>query len=120
MRLPIQYALTYPERVPCKMDRLNLAKVGKMTFFAPDETAFPALKLARKAASLKGNMGAVMNVQMRLLLSILKRKNRIFRYSRACKRCYGAIKYKQNITLDDVIMYDKQARELVNSALRGN
>ena len=121
MRLPIQYALTYPERVPCKMDRLNLAKVGKMTFFAPDETAFPALKLARKAASLKGNMGAVMNGANEAAVELfLKEKIGFLDIPELVNDAMEQIKYKQNITLDDVIMYDKQARELVNSALRGN
>ena len=121
MRLPIQYALTYQERVPCKMDRLNLAKVGKMTFFAPDETAFPALKLARKAASLKGNMGAVMNGANEAAVELfLKEKIGFLDIPELVNNAMEQIKYKQNITLDDVIMYDKQARELVNSALRGN
>lgn len=121
MRLPIQYALTYPERVPCKMERLNLAKVGKMTFFAPDETAFPALKLARKAASLKGNMGAVMNGANEAAVELfLKEKIGFLDIPELVNNAMEQIKYKQNITLDDVIMYDKQARELVNSALRGN
>lgn len=121
MRLPIQYALTYPERVPCKMDGLNLAKVGKMTFFAPDETAFPALKLARKAASLKGNMGAVMNGANEAAVELfLKEKIGFLDIPELVNDAMEQIKYKQNITLDDVIMYDKQARELVNSALRGN
>ena len=121
MRLPIQYALTYPERVPCKMERLNLAKVGKMTFFAPDETAFPALKLARKAASLKGNMGAVMNGANEAAVELfLKEKIGFLDIPELVNDAMEQIKYKQNITLDEVIMYDKQARELVNSALRGN
>ena len=121
MRLPIQYALTYPERVPCKMERLNLAKVGKMTFFAPDETAFPALKLARKAASLKGNMGAVMNDANEAAVELfLKEKIGFLDIPELVNNAMEQIKYKQNITLDEVIMYDKQARELVNSALRGN
>lgn len=121
MRLPIQYALTYPERVPCKMERLNLSKVGKMTFFAPDETAFPALKLARKAASLKGNMGAVMNGANEAAVELfLKEKIGFLDIPELVNDAMEQIKYKQNITLDDVIMYDKQARELVNSALRGN
>lgn len=121
MRLPIQYALTYPERVPCKMERLNLAKVGKMTFFAPDETAFPALKLARKAASLKGNMGAVMNGANEAAVELfLKEKIGFLDIPELVNNAMEQIKYKQNITLDEVIMYDKKARELVNSALRGN
>ena len=60
MRLPIQYALTYPARVPCKMERLSLAKVGHMSFFAPDDEAFPALRIARAVARKKGSAGAVM------------------------------------------------------------
>lgn len=121
MRLPIQYALTYPERVPCKMERLNLAKVGKMTFFAPDEIAFPALKLARKAASLKGNMGAVMNGANEAAVELfLKEKIGFLDIPELVNNAMKQIKYKDNITLDDVIMYDKQARKLVNSALRGN
>lgn len=121
MRLPIQYALTYPERVPCKMERLSLAKVGKMTFFAPDEIAFPALKLARKAASLKGNMGAVMNGANEAAVELfLKEKIGFLDIPKLVNNAMEQIKYKDNITLDDVIMYDKQARELVNSALRGD
>lgn len=45
MRLPIQYALTYPERVPCKVPPLDLPRRHNLTFFAPDEEAFPTLGL---------------------------------------------------------------------------
>lgn len=61
MRLPIQYALTFPARVLCKAPRLRLTEIGRLTFFPPDEDAFPALALARQAASQKGNRGAVLN-----------------------------------------------------------
>ena len=46
MRLPIQYALTWPQRAACKVPRLRLAEAAKLTFFAPDYEAFPALGLA--------------------------------------------------------------------------
>ena len=61
MRLPIQYALTYPSRVPCKVPRLSLAEAAKLTFYAPDYEAFPALNLARQTAAQKGDRGAVLN-----------------------------------------------------------
>ena len=61
MRLPIQLALTWPERVPCKVPRMSIAEVAKLTFFAPDYEAFPALNLAKQAAALKGDRGAVLN-----------------------------------------------------------
>jgi 1-deoxy-D-xylulose-5-phosphate reductoisomerase len=49
MRLPIQYALTYPERVLLSGQRLELAHIGALHFEAPDEQRFPALRLAREA-----------------------------------------------------------------------
>lgn len=49
MRLPIQYALTYPDRVPLSGQRLELAHIGALHFEAPDEKRFPALRLARDA-----------------------------------------------------------------------
>ena len=61
MRLPIQLALTWPQRVPCKVPRMSLAEVAKLTFYAPDYEAFPALNLAKHAATLKGDRGAVLN-----------------------------------------------------------
>ncbi len=61
MRLPIQYALLYPERHPCPIQRLDLTKVGTLTFEPPDETRFPCLRLAKLAAQIGGTMPAVMN-----------------------------------------------------------
>lgn len=61
MRLPIQYALLYPERYPCPIQKLDLTKIGTLTFEPPDETRFPCLKLARLAAQIGGTMPAVMN-----------------------------------------------------------
>jgi 1-deoxy-D-xylulose-5-phosphate reductoisomerase len=51
MRLPIQYALTYPEHVPSLCRRLSLADVGCLRFAPPDEARFPALRLARQAGT---------------------------------------------------------------------
>lgn len=51
MRLPIQYALTYPYHVPRNYKPLSLAELGALHFFAPDETRFPALRLAREAGT---------------------------------------------------------------------
>ena len=61
MRLPIQYALTYPARVSCPAQRLNLAAVGTLTFEPPDDEAFPAVQLCRKALAMGGLAGATLN-----------------------------------------------------------
>jgi len=61
MRLPIQYALTYPERAPAVVKRLDLAAAGDLTFQRPDFRRFPCLALAREAAAAGGGMPAVLN-----------------------------------------------------------
>jgi 1-deoxy-D-xylulose-5-phosphate reductoisomerase len=61
MRLPIQYALLYPERHPCPIQRLNLTKIGALTFEPPDEVRFPCLRLAKLAVQVGGTMPAVLN-----------------------------------------------------------
>lgn len=61
MRLPIQYALTYPERVDTGLPRLRMADCPPLTFERPDEGVFPALRLGREALEAGGTMPAVMN-----------------------------------------------------------
>jgi len=61
MRLPIQYALVYPERVNTDLPRMELSAYANLTFEAPDEAKFPALGLARHAVRTGGTLPAVMN-----------------------------------------------------------
>lgn len=61
MCFPIQYALTWPERVPTGLPRLDLAKYGALTFEDPDESVFPSLAFARRAMTEDGTMPTVMN-----------------------------------------------------------
>ena len=61
MRLPIQLALTYPKRLECPVDALDLPTCGALTFAKPDMEAFPCLKLAMDCAAKGGNACAVMN-----------------------------------------------------------
>ena len=61
MRLPIQFAMTYPERLPSPVDRLDLTQCAALTFVKPDLEAFPCLALARDCARRGGNLCAAMN-----------------------------------------------------------
>ena len=61
MRLPIQLAMTYPERLPSPVDRLDLTQCAALTFVKPDLEAFPCLVLARDCARRGGNLCAAMN-----------------------------------------------------------
>jgi len=61
MRVPIQYALTYPERLPSPAKQLRLEEWANLTFYAPDNEAFPAMNLARRALELGGLYPAALN-----------------------------------------------------------
>ena len=61
MCLPIQYALTYPDRAPSERVQTNFAKLGSLTFEEPDAERFPALTLARRAGEVGGTLPAVLN-----------------------------------------------------------
>lgn len=61
MRTAIGYALTYPKRASLPVDRLDFARLARLDFEAPDETRFPALRLARTALERGGLQGAIMN-----------------------------------------------------------
>jgi 1-deoxy-D-xylulose-5-phosphate reductoisomerase len=61
MELPIQYALSYPQRLPLSGKRLNLAELGGLSFFEPDYARFPCLRLCLDAGKTGGTMPAVLN-----------------------------------------------------------
>ena len=114
MRLPIQLALTWPQRVPCKVPRMSLAEVAKLTFYAPDYEAFPALNLAKHAASLKGDRGAVLNGANEAAVGLfLNGKIGFTDIAERVAYALDTISYKKDITLDDVLAADKAAREIV-------
>ncbi len=61
MRVPIQYALTYPDRLPCPVGQLRLEEWKNLTFYQPDDEAFPAMNLARRALQQGGLYPAALN-----------------------------------------------------------
>ena len=70
MRLPIQYALTYPERRESPIRELNLSEIGSLTFFEPDYKKFPCLKMAYDALSEGGSAPCVMNAANEAAVSL--------------------------------------------------
>lgn len=61
MKLPIQYALYYPHRMPMAGERVNFAKIGQLTFEEPDLNSFPGLRLAYQALRSGGLMPTIYN-----------------------------------------------------------
>ncbi len=119
MRLPIQYALTYPARLPCKVPPLDLPRRHNLTFFAPDEEAFPALGLARRAALSRGNAGAVMNGANEAAVALfLQDRIPFYRIAELVREAMDTVDYLPEITVDDVLESDRAAREVVYSLVR--
>lgn len=119
MRLPIQYALTYPQRLPCKVPPVDLPRRHSLTFFAPDEEAFPALGLARRAAAARGNLGAVMNGANEAAVALfLQDRIPFYRIPELVKEAMDSVDYMPDITVEDVLESDRAAREIVYSLTR--
>lgn len=118
MRLPIQYALTYPERVPCKVPPLDLPRRHNLTFFAPDEEAFPTLGLARRAAAARGNLGAIMNGANEAAVELfLHDKIPFYRIPELVQAAMDNVEYLPEIMIEDVLASDRAAREIVKGLL---
>ena len=119
MRLPIQYGLTYPARVPCKVPPLDLPRRHNLTFFAPDEEAFPALGLARRAAAARGNLGAVMNGANEAAVDLfLHEQIPFYRIPELVREAMDAVDYLPEITVEDVLESDRAARDIVHALVK--
>lgn len=118
MRIPIQYAITYPKRYESPVGELSLAQIGKMTFFEPDYDTFKCLRVCKKALSLGGVATAIAN-------GANEEANRLFREGKITfleigDLVMGAIDNIDNfepLCVDDVLKADKLAREYVLSKL---
>lgn len=114
MRLPIAYALTYPDRMPFSGDRLNLVKLSNLTFAAPDNHTFPALSLAYRALEAGGTMGAVLNGADEVAVSLFMQKKISFlEIADVIASAMSAYTNTAAFCLDDVIAADRWAREYV-------
>ena len=80
MRLPIQYALTFPERLQNDIERTNLPKIGSLTFFEPDLTKFECLKLAFEALSEGGTAPCILNAANEVAVNKFLKKEIKFSY----------------------------------------
>lgn len=111
MRIPIQLALTWPERMENSFPRLNLLKCGSLTFEEPDMVAFPCLRLAYEALKAGGTMPAAMNAANEAAVSLfMEEKIRFTDIPRIIEK----VMYKHIVNtkpgLDDIIEVDRWAR----------
>ena len=116
MRLPIQLALTYPQRVSCPVDALDLTTCGGLTFAKPDMEAFPCLKLARECAGVGGTACPVMNgANEAAVARFLNDEIGFYDIYRLVSGAVEHVPFVAQPTLEQILEADRQAREFVSS-----
>ena len=111
MCLPIQYALTYPERARSERVQTNLAKLGSLTFEEPDEERFPALGLARRAGEEGGTLPAVLNAANEVAVEAFIQKRINFpQITETVRRTMERHRVVPHATLDQILEADAWAR----------
>ena len=117
MRLPIQLAMTYPERVSCVVEPLNLLTCGDLSFKAPDMAAFPCLQLARDCAKKGGNACAVMNgANEQAVAMFLNDEIGFYDIYDLVVGAVETVPFIQEPTLEQILESDRLAREAVMKA----
>lgn len=118
MRLPIEYALLYPDRGPAMIPALDLAGVGTLEFSAPDTERFPCLNLAYKALSARGTAPAVIQAADHEAVRQFLAGNLAFeRIPEIISSALDTHQYIQNPTLDQVRQAEQKAIELVKQGV---
>ena len=113
MRIPIQYALTYPERFESPVGELSFSQIGKLTFFEPDYETFRCINLCRKAINMGGLYPAAVN-------SANEQANLMFRQGKIgfldiadkVEAVLEKTPHYDNYTFEDILEIDKFAREI--------
>ena len=114
MRLPIQLALTHPERQACPVDALDLTTCGALSFSKPDLEAFPCLKLAMECAAKGGNACAVMNGANEAAVALyLEDRIGFYDIYDLVAGAVDAVAFVENPDLEQILQADRAAREYV-------
>jgi 1-deoxy-D-xylulose-5-phosphate reductoisomerase len=117
MRLPIQYALMYPDRPASHLPRWNPTDSPELTFYAPDETAFPALGYARRAMQSGGTMPCALNganeEAVKAYLSGMCSLTDVFDLVEYTLEHHGS----HRVTLDNLLEADQASRRMVRDRL---
>ena len=121
MCFPIQYAVTYPERRPSGLPPLDLAKIGSLTFEAPDEKRFPALRLARESGEAGGTLPGVFNAANEVAVeAFLEEKISFPRIWEMVETVMSAHRNEKKPDLATIIEADQWARAQAQVALKAS
>ncbi len=114
MRLPIQYAINYPERKKAVIDKLDFYALKSLSFEKPDMETFKCLKLCYEAGKKGGNMTAILNGANEVAVDLfLNNKISFLQIEEIIERCLNKFEYKSTVDLDTILDTDKKVRKYV-------
>ena len=118
MRLPIQYAFSYPQRIKASFDRLDFSTLKELTFEQPDTNRFRCLALAYEALNRGGNMACIVNAANEVVVSaFLKDRIPFLRMSEVIEQSMAKIPFIQTPTYEDYVATDAEARRVAESLI---
>ncbi len=121
MQIPIQYALTYPERKRINLTPLDWREISKLTFSLPDTKKFPCLKYGFIAGKIGRTMPAVLNAANEIAVNyFLSEKIKFINIPDVVKYCMDNHKIEKKLNLDIIINADKWAREFAAQYIEKN
>ena len=119
MRHPIQYALTFPDRLDAQVERANLADIHQLTFEKPDYEKFRNLRLAYDALRRGGNIPCILNAANEVTVdAFLKGKIGFFAMSDIIEQTISEMAFISSPTLDDYIATDREARARTSEKIK--
>jgi 1-deoxy-D-xylulose-5-phosphate reductoisomerase len=119
MKLPIRYALSYPERQTGGLDRLRWDRVRQLDFEPPDRRRFPLLGLAYQALELGGTAGCILNAADEVAVeAFLDKRIPFLAISRIVESVLEQSSIHHPESVEDVLAADREARELAREAVR--
>ena len=118
MRLPIQYAFSYPQRVKSSFDRIDFATMKELTFEQPDTKRFRCLALAYEALNRGGNMACIVNAANEVVVSaFLQERIPFLRMSEIIEQSMEKVSFIAAPTYEDYVATDAEARRIAESLL---
>ena len=118
MRLPIQYAFSYPQRIKASFDRLDFSTMTELTFEQPDTNRFRCLALAYEALNKGGNMACIVNAANEVVVSaFLKDRIPFLRMSEVIEESMMKVPFILTPTYEDYVATDAEARRIAESLI---
>ncbi len=118
MEVPIAYALHYPERTDVPLERLDLPKLGSLTFEEPDMEAFPALQLARQAGIEGGTAPCILNAANEIAVwAFLEKKLDFVGIAEVIAQTLNTVEIKNVHSFEMLYDADRTARSVANDAI---